>query len=63
MDEPAAHLDPAGARLIGTAIDTALADRTIVIVSHGMGWVGGRCRGESLEHGRLTSPAAAAGRP
>ena len=25
LDEPAAHLDPAGARLIGTAIDTALA--------------------------------------
>ena len=63
MDEPAAHLDPAGARLIGTAIDTALADRTILIVSHGMGWVGGRCRVESLEQGRLTSPTVAAARP
>ncbi len=63
MDEPAAHLDPAGARLIGTAIDTALADRTIVIVSHGTGWVGGRCRVESLERGRLTSPTAATARP
>jgi ATP-binding cassette, subfamily C, bacterial CydD len=63
MDEPAAHLDPGGARLIGTAIDTALADRTIVIVSHGMGWVGGRCRVECLEQGKLTSPTVAAVRP
>ena len=63
MDEPAAHLDPVGARLIGTAIDTALADRTIVIVSHGMGWVGGRCRIECLDHGKLISPAVAAARP
>ena len=35
LDEPAAHLDPAGARLIGTAIDTALPDRTVILVSHG----------------------------
>ena len=38
MDEPTAHLDPASARLIGTAIDTALADRTVILVSHGQGW-------------------------
>ena len=56
LDEPAAHLDPASARLIGTAIDTALADRTVVLVSHGQGWAGGGCRVISLDQGKLTSP-------
>jgi ATP-binding cassette subfamily C protein CydD len=56
LDEPAAHLDPAGARLIGTAIDTALADRTVVLVSHRQGWAGGGCRVISLDQGKLTSP-------
>jgi ATP-binding cassette, subfamily C, bacterial CydD len=60
LDEPAAHLDPASARLIGTAIDTALADRTVVLVSHGQGWAGGGSRVIRLEQGRLTSPARAA---
>jgi ATP-binding cassette subfamily C protein CydD len=60
LDEPAAHLDPAGARLIGTAIDTALADRTVILVSHGRGWAGGGCRVISLEQGKLTPPARAA---
>jgi ATP-binding cassette, subfamily C, bacterial CydD len=56
LDEPAAHLDPVSARLIGTAIDTALADRTVVLVSHGRGWAGGGCRVISLDQGRLTLP-------
>ena len=56
LDEPAAHLDPASARLIGTAIDTALADRTVVLVSHGRGWAGGGSRVISLDQGKLTSP-------
>jgi ATP-binding cassette subfamily C protein CydD len=60
MDEPTAHLDPASARLIGTAIDTALADRTVVLVSHGRGWADGGCRVISLDQGKLTSPAGAA---
>jgi ATP-binding cassette, subfamily C, bacterial CydD len=55
LDEPAAHLDPVSARLIGTAIDTALADRTVVLVSHGRGWAGGS-RVISLDQGKLTSP-------
>ncbi len=58
LDEPAAHLDPASARLIGTAIDTALADRTVILVSHGQGWAGGGCRVIGLDQGRLMSPAA-----
>ena len=58
LDEPSAHLDPASTRLIGTAIDTALADRTVILVSHGQGWsVGGGCRVLSLDQGRLVSTA------
>jgi ATP-binding cassette, subfamily C, bacterial CydD len=56
LDEPAAHLDPASARLIGTAIDTALADRTVVLVSHRQGWAGGGCRVIGLDQGKLTPP-------
>jgi ATP-binding cassette, subfamily C, bacterial CydD len=57
LDEPTAHLDPAGARLIGTAIDTALADRTVVLVSHGEGWASGGGRIIRLEQGKLISLA------
>ncbi len=57
LDEPTAHLDAASARRIGTAIDTALADRTIILVSHGHGWTGGGCRFERIEQGKLLSPA------
>ena len=60
LDEPAAHLDPASARLIGTAIDTALADRTVILVSHGRGWTGGGCRIVSLEQGKLMPTARTA---
>jgi ATP-binding cassette subfamily C protein CydD len=63
LDEPAAHLDPAGARLIGTAIDTALPDRTVILVSHGQGWAGGGGRVISLEQGKLMSSASAAWPP
>jgi len=62
LDEPVAHLDPASARLIGTAIDTALSDRTVILVSHGRAWAGEGARVISLEHGKLTSPARPAGR-
>jgi ABC-type multidrug transport system fused ATPase/permease subunit len=57
MDEPTAHLDPASARQIGTAIDTALADRTVILVSHGQGWDGGGCRSIRLDHGELMASA------
>ena len=51
LDEPAAHLDPASARLIGTALDTALADRTVILVSHGQGWAGAGSRVITLAQG------------
>ena len=64
LDEPSAHLDPASTRLIGTAIDTALADRTVILVSHGQGWsVGGRCRVISLDQGRLVPTAGSVPAP
>jgi ATP-binding cassette subfamily C protein CydD len=66
LDEPAAHLDPASARQIGAAINTVLADRTVVVISHGLGWLGGAYRVIRLDHGRLLSaagPARPATRP
>jgi ATP-binding cassette subfamily C protein CydD len=63
LDEPTAHLDPAGARLIASALDTELADRTVILISHGRGWsAGSGGRVVSLDHGRLASPAGS-GRP
>jgi ATP-binding cassette subfamily C protein/ATP-binding cassette subfamily C protein CydD len=57
LDEPTAHLDPASADLVMTAIETQMADRTVVIVTHrpprGEG-SGHRRRILLLEQGRLT---------
>ena len=61
LDEPTAHLDPAGAGLIASALDTELADRTVILISHGRDWAaagGGQVL--SLEHGILVSPAGSA---
>ena len=60
MDEPAAHLDPASSRVLGAALETALADRTVILVSHGRGWAdGGLGKVISLRHGQLVPPAPA----
>ncbi len=60
LDEPTAHLDPAGARLIASALDTELAGRTVVLISHGRGWsVGAGGRVLSLDHGTLGASAGA----
>ncbi len=55
LDEAAAHLDPVSAQLIRTAIDTSLADRTVILVSHSGGWTGGRGRVVRLEEGKRLS--------
>jgi ATP-binding cassette, subfamily C, bacterial CydD len=58
LDEPTAHLDPVGTRVIASALDTEFADRTVILISHGQSWSdwsGGRVL--SLEHGTLVSPA------
>ena len=58
LDEPTAHLDPAGARLVASALDTELADRTVILISHGRGWsVGAGGRALSLDHGTLVASA------
>ena len=58
LDEPTAHLDPAGARLIAAALDTEFADRTVIVISHGQGWAAGSGgRVLCLDHGTLVSPA------
>ena len=63
LDEPTAHLDPAGARLVASALDTELADRTVILISHGRGWsAGAGGRALSLDHGTLVA-SAGSGRP
>jgi ATP-binding cassette, subfamily C, bacterial CydD len=59
LDEPVAHLDPVSARLIQTAIDTALADRTVILVSHREGWADGGGRVIRLERGKRMSSVMA----
>ena len=56
LDEPTAHLDPVSADRVMTAIETQMADRTVVIVTHRAprGEVSGhRRRILRLEQGRL----------
>ncbi|HMD95062.1 MAG TPA: thiol reductant ABC exporter subunit CydD [Trebonia sp.] len=36
LDEPTAHLDPAGARQIMAVIETLMAGRTVILVTHGV---------------------------
>jgi ATP-binding cassette subfamily C protein CydD len=59
LDEPVAHLDPVSSRLIQTAIDTALADRTVILVSHREGWADGGGRVIRLERGKRMSSVMA----
>jgi len=58
LDEPAAHLDPASTRQIVAAIDTALADRTVVLVSHGPGLAPVASRVIRLDQGKLADRPA-----
>jgi ATP-binding cassette, subfamily C, bacterial CydD len=53
LDEPAAHLDPASTRQIVATIETALADRTVVLVSHGPGLAPVASRVIRLDQGKL----------
>ena len=59
LDEPTAHLDPVSARQIAEVLDTVLADRTVVLVTHqladGPGWAAGAGRVIRLERGRLVA--------
>jgi ABC-type multidrug transport system fused ATPase/permease subunit len=57
LDEPAAHLDPASIRQVAEALETVLADRTVVLVSHGPGLAAVASRVIRLDAGTLASPA------
>jgi ATP-binding cassette subfamily C protein CydD len=60
LDEPAAHLDPASARLLWETVETVASGRTLILASHGLGWEGLASRVISLDHGRLRRPDGAA---
>jgi ATP-binding cassette subfamily C protein CydD len=56
LDEPAAHLDPASIRQVAEALQTVLAGRTVVLVSHGSGLTAVATRVIRLDAGALVSP-------
>jgi ATP-binding cassette, subfamily C, bacterial CydD len=62
LDEPAAHLDPAGAGLLWETIGRVAAGRTVVLVSHARGWEGLATREIALDHGQLRQPPVTARR-
>jgi ATP-binding cassette subfamily C protein CydD len=57
LDEPTAHLDPLVAGQILAVIQTLMADRTVILVTHRHAWRGGADRVLTLEGGRLLAPA------
>ncbi len=63
LDEPAAHLDPASTRQIVAALETALADRTVVLVSHGPGLAPVASRVIRLDQGKLAAVPGPPGPP
>jgi len=53
LDEPTAHLDAiTAAEILGT-IETLMAGRTVVLVTHGPGWAGNADQTITLDQGRL----------
>jgi len=64
LDEPTAHLDPASADAIMTAIRTRMSDRTVILISHQPPPRADRtARFVALDHGRLSCPDDAGGTP
>jgi ATP-binding cassette, subfamily C, bacterial CydD len=66
LDEPVAHLDPITARMITGTIERLMAGRTVVLVSHGLGWAGPTANGRgsriiTLDHGRLVPAGTGSG--
>jgi ATP-binding cassette subfamily C protein CydD len=59
LDEPTAHLDPITAGQILGTIETLMAGRTAVLVTHGPGWAGAEAdQTIALDHGRLIAAVA-----
>jgi len=64
LDEPTAHLDPASADAVMTAIRTRMADRTVILISHQPPPRADRtARIVTLDHGRLSCHHDAGGTP
>ena len=61
LDEPVAHLDPLTARMITSTIEQLMAGRTVVLITHGLGWTGGADRTLLLDQGRLVLAAGCFG--
>ena len=59
LDEPAAHLDPASAGQVAVALQTLMAGRTVLLVSHDSSLVTGTGRLVTLDHGRIVPEGAA----
>jgi len=58
LDEPTAHLDPASAEAVMTAIATRMADRTVILITHQPPPRSDRAaRILALDEGRLSDPA------
>ena len=57
LDEPTAHLDPVVAGQILAVVQTLMAGRTVILVTHRHGWPGGADSVLTLDHGRLLIPA------
>ena len=55
LDEPTAHLDAITAAEILATIETLMAHRTVVLVSHGPGWAGPAGQTIILDHGKLAA--------
>jgi ATP-binding cassette subfamily C protein CydD len=57
LDEPTAHLDPIVAGQIMAVIQTLMAGRTVILVTHRHAWQGGADRVLTLDQGHLLVPA------
>ena len=57
LDEPTAHLDPLVAAQILSVIQTLMAGRTVILVTHRHAWHGGADRVLTLDRGHLLQPA------
>ena len=53
LDEPTAHLDPVVASQILDVLQTLMAGRTVLLVTHRHAWQGGASRTLALDHGCL----------
>jgi ATP-binding cassette, subfamily C, bacterial CydD len=61
LDEPTAHLDALVAAQVLAVIETLMAGRTVILVTHRHAWHGSADRIYALDHGHLSS--ATSGEP